>query len=201
MSPSHLLLFAATELLLSMTPGPAVLLVVSLGMRRGFASSRRGAIGILAGNAVYFALSGAGLGALLIASKRVFDVLQIAGAAYLVFIGLKMIVRPSDPDAAATTNVRESSFLQGLVTQLANPKAIVFFTALLPQFIDPTQPMTIQFLVLGVISIVVELPVLFAYGYAADRGRAAYGKHARLVERLSGACLVAAGAKLAASRI
>src|SRR5688500_1764345 len=95
MSASHLLLFAATELLLSMTPGPAVLLVVSQGMRRGFASSRRGAAGILTGNAIYFALSAAGLGALLVASKRVFDVLQLVGAAYLVLLGLKMLVMPS----------------------------------------------------------------------------------------------------------
>ena len=201
MSPSHLLLYAATELLLSMTPGPAVLLVISLGMRRGFASSRRGAAGILTGNAIYFALSAAGLGALLIASKRVFDVLQIAGAAYLVLMGLKMIVKFTDVERDASSSLSEGSFLQGLITQLANPKAIVFFTALLPQFIDATQPMTLQFLILGITSIVVELPVLFAYGYAADRGRAVYGKHARLVERLSGACLVAAGAKLAAARM
>ena len=87
--------------------------------------------------------------------------------------------------------------VQGLVTQLANPKAIVFFTALLPQFIDATQPIAIQFIVLGVISILVELPVLLLYGWAADRGRARYGRHAPLIERLAGACLIAAGVKLA----
>ena len=204
MSPSHLLLFAATELLLSMTPGPAVLLVVSQGMRRGFASSRRGAAGILTGNAIYFALSAAGLGALLIASKRVFDILQIAGAAYLVLIGLKMMLMPTRAETPlddSTTRRLDSSFTQGLITQLANPKAIVFFTALLPQFVDPAQPMTMQFVILGVVSIVVELPVLLLYGLAADRGRAVYGKHARLIERSSGACLVVAGAKLAATRI
>ena len=203
MSPSHLLLFAATELLLSMTPGPAVLLVVSQGMRRGFASSRRGAAGILTGNAIYFALSAAGLGALLVASKRVFDVLQIVGAAYLVLVGLRMLLMPSRIERLDESAARrlDGSFAQGLITQLANPKAIVFFTALLPQFVDPTKPMTIQFVILGVISILVELPVLLLYGLAADRGRAVYGKHARLIERLSGACLVAAGAKLAATRI
>jgi homoserine/homoserine lactone efflux protein len=210
MSASHLLLFAATELLLSMTPGPAVLLVVSLGMRRGFASSRRGAAGILTGNAIYFALSAAGLGALLIASKHVFDILQIAGAAYLILLGLKMAVIPSRPADESTsrpgalddsTTRRLDSFFQGLITQLANPKALVFFTALLPQFVDSSKPMTIQFVILGVISILVELPVLLAYGFAADRGRAVYGKHAPLIERLSGACLVAAGARLAASRM
>ncbi|MFL6245954.1 MAG: LysE family translocator [Thermoanaerobaculia bacterium] len=200
---THLLLFAATELLLSMTPGPAVLLIVSQGMRRGYRSSTRGAAGILTGNAIYFALSAAGLGALLIASKQVFGILQIAGAAYLVLIGLKMIGTPASPPAEQVASRRlpaENSFVQGLITQLSNPKAIVFFTALLPQFIDPARPIAIQFLILGVISIVVELPVLLLYGYAADRGRARYGKHALLFERVAGACLIAAGAKLAAAR-
>lgn len=198
---AHLLLFAATELLLSATPGPAVLLVVSQGIRRGYRSSTRGAAGILTGNAIYFALSAAGLGALLIASKRVFDVLQIAGAAYLVLIGSKMLIKPARVDPSAIEDSGSAgSFVQGLFTQLANPKAIVFFTALLPQFVDPAKPIAIQFLVLGVISIVVELPVLLLYGYAADRGRARYGKHAPLFERLAGTCLIAAGAKLAAMR-
>lgn len=203
MSFAHLLLFAATELLLSLTPGPAVLLVVSQGMRRGAAVSRRGAAGILTGNAIYFALSAAGLGALLIASKRVFDVLQLAGAAYLVLLGVKMLLWPSREEVTArvTEDRGTGAFLQGLVTQLANPKAIVFFTALLPQFVDPAKPVAMQFVILGVISILVELPVLLFYGYAADRGRALYGKHAPLVERLAGACLIAAGAKLAAMRV
>ena len=215
MSPSNLLLFAATELLLSMTPGPAVLLVVSQGMRRGFRSSRRGAAGILTGNAIYFALSAAGLGALLVASKRVFDVLQIAGAAYLGLLGLKMLLWPSRPvdestslqdssrrlDDSTPRSLDAGSFAQGLLTQLANPKAIVFFTALLPQFVDPALPMTMQFVILGAISITVELPVLLLYGYAADRGRARYSRHAALFERLAGACIIAAGAKLAAMRL
>lgn len=201
--PSQLFLFATTELLLSMSPGPAVLLVVSQGIRRGFRSSTRGAAGILTGNAIYFALSAAGLGALLLASKRVFDVLQIAGAAYLVLLGLKMLIRPGrvDEDRAVTNDREAGSFVQGLLTQLANPKAIVFFTALLPQFVDPTRAVAMQFVVLGVISIAVELPVLLLYGFAADRGRARYGKHAPLFERLAGACLIAAGAKLAAMRL
>jgi homoserine/homoserine lactone efflux protein len=201
MFPSPLLLFAATELLLSLTPGPAVLLVVSQGIRRGFPSSTRGAAGILTGNAIYFALSAAGLGALLLASKRVFDILQIAGAAYLALLGLKMLIKPSRVETQVTEEVGHAgSFVQGLVTQLANPKAIVFFTALLPQFVDPTRAVAMQLIILGVISILVELPVLLLYGFAADRGRARYGKHAPLFERLAGACLIAAGAKLAAMR-
>lgn len=199
MTASNLLLFAAMELVLCLTPGPAVLLVISQSVKRGFRQSLQGALGVLAGNTIYFVLSAAGLGALLIASRTVFEVLKWIGAAYLVFIGLRMIFRRA---AAAEDRPPESrgGFVEGLVTQLANPKAIVFFTALLPQFIDPHGPVTLQFFVLGVISIVVELPVLAMYGFAADRGRALVGRHAHLVERIAGGFLVAAGAKLAATR-
>jgi homoserine/homoserine lactone efflux protein len=200
--PANLFLFIVTGLLLDLTPGPAVLLVISQGIRRGFPSASRGAAGILTGNAIYFALSAAGLGALLLTSKRIFDVLQIAGAVYLAVLGLKMLIRPGRIANVAVDQkeVGAGSFVQGLVTQLSNPKAIVFFTALLPQFVDPTRNVAMQFVILGVVSIVCELPVLLMYGWAADRGRARVGKHAPLFERLAGACLIAAGAKLAAMR-
>lgn len=200
MSIGNLLFFAATELVLCFVPGPAVLLVVSQAIRRGFRPSLRGAFGILAGNALYFTLSALGLGALLLASKTVFEVIKWLGAAYLVLLGLRMIfARPAEPSPETTKP--GDGFVEGLVTQLANPKAIVFFTALLPQFIDPHGPVALQFFVLGVISMLIELPVLALYGFAADRGRALYGKHARLVERVAGGCLVAAGTKLAATRV
>jgi homoserine/homoserine lactone efflux protein len=198
MTLSGILLFAATEFLLSLTPGPAVLLVISQGMRGGFRTSARAAAGILSGNAIYFAASAAGLGALLIASQRVFVVLEWAGAIYLALLGLKMVFFPSEP-GVATSVVDRSAFRQGLLTQLANPKAIAFFTALLPQFIDPHQAMPMQFIVLGIVSITVELPVLLFYGYAADRGRERLSRHAMLVQRLAGACLVVAAARLAAA--
>jgi homoserine/homoserine lactone efflux protein len=184
------------ELVLCLTPGPAVLLVISQAMRRGFRASLRGALGILAGNSIYFALSAVGLGALLIASARVFEVLRWLGAAYLVLLGLKMIFARKQPDSGAPM-LEERSFMQGLVTQLANPKAIVFFTALLPQFVDPKAGrLPLQFLILGMISIFIELPVLAAYGFLADRGRELYGRHGRWVERFAGGFLVAAGVKL-----
>src|SRR5688572_33021595 len=95
MSVTNLLFFAAMEIVLCLTPGPAVLLVVSQAMKRGFRPSLRGALGILTANAIYFALSALGLGALLIASRTVFEAIKWLGAAYLVFMGLRMIVTKS----------------------------------------------------------------------------------------------------------
>lgn len=196
MSLSSILFFAATELVLCLVPGPAVLLVISQAMKRGFRTSTRGAFGILAGNAIYFALSAAGLGALLMTSRVVFEVIRYAGAGYLMLVGFRMIFFASSVTAAPEAESR--SFVQGLITQLANPKAIVFFTALLPQFVNPHGPLALQFLILGIVSIAIEFPVLAMYGFAADRGRALYGRHARVLERAAGGCLVIAGAKLAA---
>jgi homoserine/homoserine lactone efflux protein len=199
MSVSNLLFFAAMDLVLCLTPGPAVLLVMSQAMKRGFRPSLRGAGGILAGNTIYFALSAAGLGALLVASKTVFEAIKWAGAAYLVFIGLRMILSRTTAEERGPERPA-GGFVQGLLTQLANPKAVVFFTALLPQFIDPHGPIALQFFVLGVISIAIEFPVLAMYAFAVDRGRALYVRHGKTVERIAGGCLVAAGLKLAATR-
>jgi homoserine/homoserine lactone efflux protein len=203
MFANGLLLFALTELLLAFSPGPAVFLVISEGMRGGFRPAARSAVGILTGNAIYFAASAAGIGALLLASQRVFAVIAWLGAAYLAAIGMKMLLFPAEPVAGDErgTNQALRPYRKGVLTQLANPKAIIFFTALVPQFIDTRAPMAPQFLILGVVSIGLEWPVLLFYGYAADRGRARFGQHARTVERLAGACLVAAAARLAAQRL
>ncbi|MBA3805808.1 MAG: LysE family translocator, partial [Acidobacteria bacterium] len=130
MSIKLLLVFAVTEFLLSLTPGPAVFLVVSQGMKAGFKPSLRGTLGILSGNAIYFALSALGLGALLLASATLFQVIKYVGAAYLIFIGVKMLVSRSETQKAGEQTVTPGRslrlFSQGLATQLSNPKAIVF---------------------------------------------------------------------------
>jgi threonine/homoserine/homoserine lactone efflux protein len=202
------LIFAVTELLLSMTPGPAVLLVISQGMRFGFASSIRGTLGILTGNAIYFALSAAGLGALLIASATLFEVIRWVGVAYLVYVGFRMLISKTDAregqDGSTRIERRRSLrlFSQGLITQLSNPKAIVFFTALLPQFISPGEHVFRQFLLLGITSISVEFPVLLVYGLIAERGVSLIpkGRLSALPDRVAGAFLIGAGIGLASMR-
>lgn len=207
MSLEIILVFTVTEFLLSLTPGPAVLLVVSQGMKYGFTASVRGALGILAGNAIYFALSALGLGALLLASARLFMVIKWAGVAYLVFVGLKMLLSRGGEGGAeggrAVAPKRSIKlFSQGLLTQLSNPKALVFFTALLPQFVSPVGGVFEQFLVLGVVSISVECPVLLAYGWLAERGQRLVpkGRLSTLPDRVAGAFLVGAGLGLAAMK-
>lgn len=206
MSLKLLAAFALTEFFLSLTPGPAVLLVVSQGMRNGFKASLKGTAGILTGNVIYFALSALGLSALLMASATLFNIIKWMGAAYLVFLGLKMLFAKYQPQSAnrdALTRGRSVRLIsQGLITQLSNPKAIIFFSALLPQFLVSGDNMLEQFIVLGMISIAVEFPVLAAYGLAADRGsRLIVGsRFVALPDRIAGGFLIGAGVSLAVTR-
>jgi homoserine/homoserine lactone efflux protein len=199
------LLFCATDTVLCLTPGPAVLLVVSQAISRGTWSGLAASFGILAMNAVYFALSATGVGALLAGSSRVFIVVKWLGAIYLVWMGARMILAkssaaPSQPVAPALST--RSSFSLGVVTQGANPKAIVFFTAILPQFVDPSAAIVPQIVILGITSIAIELVVLSAYVATchAARGLVGQTRFALRLQRLGGAFLIAAGTRLAISR-
>ena len=158
MSLTSLLLFASTEFFLSLSPGPAVLLVMAQALRSGAKASLLGALGIITGNAVYFAISALSLGAILIASDVLFYLIKWTGATYLVYLGGKMLHdslgRQPTMSYGAVSGVTQSHlFRQGLLTQLANPKAILFFTAILPQFINPQASASLQFSLLGLTSI------------------------------------------------
>lgn len=205
MSAKLLLVFAITELLLSLTPGPAVLLIISQGMSDGFKSSLIGILGILGGNVVYFSLSALGLGALLQASATLFQIIRWLGIAYLILLGARMLLRRRTQKESVSRRAESKGslqlFSQGVVTQLSNPKAIVFFTALLPQFISPDpRPggVFLQFLVLGVVSLVVEFPVLMFYGWLAERGGSLVpARYSSLPDRVAGGFLIGAGVGLA----
>ena len=206
MSLKLLIVFAVTEFLLSLTPGPAVLLVVSQGMRADFKSSVKGTLGILTGNAIYFALSAVGLGALLMASATLFGLIKWLGACYLIVIDIKMLTSKNEPPAAdnnsSSARCSLRLFSQGLITQLSNPKAILFFAALLPQFVSMGHNVMEQFVILGVVSITVEFPVLLAYGWVAERGSklTRKGRFSSLPDRVAGAFLIGAGVGLASMR-
>jgi homoserine/homoserine lactone efflux protein len=195
------LLFALTDLVLCLTPGPAVLFVVSQGLRLGRRSAIAGNLGILTANAAYFALSAAGLGAVLLASHQVFSVIRYAGAAYLVYLGLRTffgegLAVPAEAVAQADRPAAMRVWLRGVSLQAANPKALLFFAALLPQFIQPSFDPARQILILGITSVVIEFFVLSGYGLFASIAsrRAREPRFARLTSRVSGVMLIGAGA-------
>jgi threonine/homoserine/homoserine lactone efflux protein len=199
-------LFVVTETVLCFTPGPAVLLVLSQGLARGTASSIWSNLGILAGNTMYFVLSGTGLGAALLASYELFSVIRWLGAAYLIWLGITAFVGKSPVFSVSRAEVaparRGRIFLNGFVLQASNPKALVFFTALLPQFIDPRASVLTQVTILAVTSVLIEFCVLLAYGALAGRltELAKQPRFARLANRIAGSMLIGAGIGMARVR-
>jgi threonine/homoserine/homoserine lactone efflux protein len=194
-------LFALTELVLCLTPGPAVLFVVATALGQGTRRSIWANLGILSGNTFYFILSAAGLGAVLVASHTVFLMIKYAGAAYLVYLGVATFRGHGvamQPDANRSNEPGVRILARAFATQAANPKALLFFAALLPQFIAPGESVARQILILGLTSIVVEFGVLFAYGaLAAQASRVLrQPRFATVTNRAAGGLLVGAGVGL-----
>ncbi len=206
------ILFCLTEAVLCVIPGPAVLLVVSTALARGTRPGLRASSGILAANTFYFLLSATSLGAVLLASHELFTVIRWAGSAYLVWMGARMVVAwwrgetalaeagaPAASDALPRGR-KPGPFTQGFVVQGANPKALLFFSAILPQFIDTKASVPLQVGILAVSSIVIELAVLALYAAAARPARswASRPGSTSALQAAAGVLLIAAGVRLAA---
>ena len=199
------LTYLFTLLMVSLTPGPAVLLVVSQGFRHGASTSNFGAYGVSAANLVFFLLSAGGLTALIKEASAVFEFIKIAGAVYIVFIGVKMLITSwtKAPEAMTIQHVEAKTyrlaFTNAFITQIANPKAIVFFLALLPQFINPLRIIIPQFSILAFTHISVETLILMGYGWLGATGATTLkdSKHTmKWVDRIGGGVLLWIGINL-----
>jgi homoserine/homoserine lactone efflux protein len=198
-------LFCLTEALLCLNPGPSTLLVVSLGLTRGRLPGVLASGGVIGANAVYFALSATGLAAVHSLSAEAFSLVKWAGAAYLISVGTRMIVRsfrPRGPEPASLpATSKRRSFSQGFLAQGANPNLLVYFTAILPQFVDPAGALASQVAILAASSFAIEFTVLCAYAaVAAKAGGRAAPRLRTLLERAGGGLLIGAGAGLASLR-
>jgi homoserine/homoserine lactone efflux protein len=177
------LLFLVMETALSLSPGPAVFYVVSQGVRGALRRSVPAAMGIISANAIYFTLSATSLGAIIAASAGFFTIAKWAGAAYLIYLGIMALRSAGSSHAVALDDSqpeelgdRRRVYLGALTLQLANPKALLFFLALLPQFIDPAHPVVPQMLILAATSMVPEFCILLSYGWLAHRALRASAK-------------------------
>ena len=193
-------LYVLTEVALSLSPGPAVMLVIACGLAHGARRSTYASLGILSANALYFVISATALGAVLVASREFFVAVKWAGAAYLVYVGLSALFgRPSPitvSAAAAGSNAPRELYLAGLTLQLANPKTLVFCVAILPLFVDARLPIGPQMFWLAAGSIIPEFFILAGYGWLASRARriATDPRYARWTDRVAGALVLGAAA-------
>lgn len=192
-------LYVLTEIALSLSPGPAVMLVIASGLAHGARRSVYASLGILAANALYFAISATALGAVLVASREFFTAVRWAGAAYLVYVGLSALFGKHSPitvSNASRSRAPRDLFLAGLTLQLANPKTLIFFVAILPQFVDARLPVGAQMIWLAAGSIIPEFFILAGYGWLASRAArmAADARYARWTDRAAGALVLGAAA-------
>ena len=197
-----LLLFALATFLLTVSPGPGVLYVtarsLSQGRRAGFVSM----FGIEAGEVAWIVAAATGVAALLAASEEALGVLRFAGAAYLIYLGVQRwreVEQPAPPERATSMH---RIFLQGMVTQLVNPKVAVFFVAFLPQFLDPSRPVAPQVAALGVVYVLIAVAVDTCYVMATSAvGKRLIGSAVarRRTGRIAAVTYVALGVAAAAS--
>ncbi|HYC05387.1 MAG TPA: LysE family translocator [Azospirillaceae bacterium] len=207
MSWQTLSMFLATCFFLSMTPGPNMLLAMSLGVRFGPRGAVWGGLGMCAALAVLSALSALGLGALLATSATAFEIFKWAGVAYLAWLGVQawrapVETRAENGAAALGDGVGPRLFLRGALVCFSNPKALVFMAALFPQFIDPALDVGPQLLVLVAAMLVIEFGWIMAYALGGDRlaARLTTPSAARLLNRMTGGLLIGAGGLLALAR-
>ncbi len=210
MALDQLLLFIVAGLLLNLTPGPDVLYIVSHALKSGARAGMVAALGIAAGCLVHIFAAAVGVSALLAASATAFTVLKWTGAAYLVWVGIRMLrfsVRPASSFVAAAgprfAPQLRSVFFRGFATNALNPKVALFFLAFLPQFIGPAVAhKPLAFLLLGMLFNLNGLLVNIGWAagaawLSANSGAVRSGMH--WLERAAGAMFLGFGLKLALS--
>ncbi|MBM7068196.1 LysE family translocator [Actibacterium sp. 188UL27-1] len=198
------LTFVAASAALLLIPGPTVLLVLSYALSQGRNVAVATAAGVAVGDFIAMTASLAGLGALVLTSATLFTVIKWIGAAYLIWMGIKLFRSASDPRLGSLSGAGPARgvFAHAAAVTALNPKSIVFFIAFVPQFLDPASPLMPQFIIL--IGTFVGLATVNALVYAllADRMRTAIGRPGILtwLTRAGGGALVAMGLATAVMR-
>ena len=191
------LLFAGTVILFMATPGPSHLLMFGNALGAGFRRAWPTALGDLSANALQMLAAGLGLAALVAAAGWVLGAVKLAGAAYLVWLGWRMWRHAGDEKA--TIAGRRGYYLQGFLTSASNPKAIVFFAALFPQFIDAELSFWPQFIALSATYLVIDGIFLCGWGLGAGQARARFGDTVkRRLQRIGALTVAGTGAMLGA---
>lgn len=175
MQSTLLLAYVTTVVILTLTPGPSVMLGSAHGMRYGARGALPTIAGDLSANTLQMVAAAFGLGAIITQSASAFTIIKWGGVAYLAWIGLNHLLhakRGIEDQNNETVRRPWSRYSQGFVTSASNPKAIVFFAALFPQFVDPVAaitPIAFQFAMLGVLFLIIDGLSVFLYAATAGR--------------------------------
>ena len=196
------LAYIAACFVIAIIPGPTVTVIVANSLAHGTRAGLLNVAGTQLGLGLMMAILVVGLSSVIAAMGWLFDWLRWAGAAYLIWIGFKLLGSPEAIAQATATPAPRGGFLvQGFLVLMANPKALLWFGAFIPQFVDPHGNYVSQIVLLGVTAMAVAL--VSDGSWAVVTGRAGVfltKKHVRLVSRTSGACLIGGGIWLALTR-
>jgi homoserine/homoserine lactone efflux protein len=164
--------FLVAAILIAVSPGPGAAASMSAGLRYGYGAALRVIIGLQSALIIQLAIVAVGLGALLTASTLAFEIVKLIGAVYLIWLGIqKWRSAPQEINENTAVLAPEGLFMEGLLVNLTNPKAIVFMSALMPQFIDPALPQWPQFMIIGLTMCGIDIIVMSAYALLATRLR------------------------------
>ncbi|NCH89887.1 homoserine/homoserine lactone efflux protein [Cronobacter dublinensis] len=196
--------YLLTTLILSLSPGSGAINTMSTAISHGYRGAAASIAGLQTGLALHIVLVGIGLGALFSRSLMAFEVLKWAGAAYLIWLGIQQwrAAGAIDLNALAQSQPSSKLFKRAVFVNLTNPKSIVFLAALFPQFIVPHQPQVMQYVVLGVTTVVVDIIVMIGYAALATRiGGWIKGPHQmKALNKVFGSLFMLVGALLATAR-
>ncbi|MDI7386294.1 homoserine/homoserine lactone efflux protein [Cronobacter dublinensis] len=196
--------YLLTTLILSLSPGSGAINTMSTAISHGYRGAAASIAGLQTGLALHIVLVGIGLGALFSRSLMAFEVLKWAGAAYLIWLGIQQwrAAGAIDLNVLAQSQPRSKLFKRAVFVNLTNPKSIVFLAALFPQFIVPHQPQVMQYVVLGVTTVVVDIIVMIGYATLATRiGGWIKGPHQmKALNKVFGSLFMLVGVLLATAR-
>jgi threonine/homoserine/homoserine lactone efflux protein len=197
------LLFLSAALILAVTPGPGIFYVLARSLAGGRREGLLSAVGTLGGGLVHVTAAAFGLSALLATSAVAFNVVRFAGAAYLVWMGIGMIRNRNEEGAdLVATGARRNPLVQGIVTEVLNPKTALFFLSFIPQFVSVRHGHVVaQFLALGTISVLMNTSADVVVAVFAGPLGAAMKRHAKLRRRqriASGMAMLGLGVYVAA---
>jgi threonine/homoserine/homoserine lactone efflux protein len=186
MDPANLTLFVLAALAIAVSPGPGIFYVAARSLAGGRSEGLASSFGTGLGGLVHVAAGAIGVSALVLASAEAFALLKIAGAAYLVWLGIKTMREARiDIDIRAEPTGARRAFREGIVVEALNPKTAAFFLAFLPQFVDPAAgPVWLQFLLLGLVSVILNTAADVVVVVVASRARSMAVARPSLLQRL-----------------
>jgi homoserine/homoserine lactone efflux protein len=194
--------FLLITLILVLTPGPIVTLVISTGAAQGTRAALITVAGSTLGNAMLISAIALGLNVVIRYTAEIFEVLRWVGAAYLIWLGVQAWRHAGKAGEASAVPSRGVTFRRGLMVALSNPKTIAFFTAFLPQFVDPTLPAGYQLFVMCAVTVPLAAMTDAGWAFAAGAGRNFFlrNANARWLGRVSGLALIGGGVWLSLAR-